>query len=121
MTAASCALMGIVGMRGRLAASAGVRRLASGSGGNAGRERVAGIELRVDDGAALDAAHRAPGAVGECVALRGAVVFRIGVEDQGRGFVLFGELGFDAAIAFAVAGEDDFAFDAGRRREASSR
>ena len=43
-------------------------------GGNAGRERIAGIDLGVDDGAALDAADRAPGAVGERVALRGAVV-----------------------------------------------
>ena len=80
-------------------------------GGDAGRERIAGINLRVNNRAALDAAHRTPRTVRECVALRVAVVLGIGINNQRGGFVFVGELRFDAAITSAIARDDDFAFD----------
>ena len=90
----------------------GREALGIGSCGHSRRERVAGINLCVFHGAALDAGHGAPGAVGEHVARNVAVVFGIGINNEGQSLVLFSEFCFDAAIAAAVASDCDFSGDA---------
>ena len=61
------------------------------------------------------------GPFGISLARAAAVVLGIGVKNQRGGFVFLRELGFHAAIAFAIAREDDFAFDAACRDDASVR
>ncbi len=83
-----------------------------GSGGDAGSGGVAGIDGEKLDGAALDGGVGAPGALGVDVAAEVAVVGGVGVDEDAGGSVLLGDVGFDAAEVFAVADDDDLAFDA---------
>ena len=98
--------MGILRM---VLASSRVRRLASAVAAHAGCQRVAGVEGHVLHRPALDALVRTPAALRIGVALRVAVVGRIGIDDAADRPVLLGELGFEAAPALAVAGDDDLA------------
>ena len=84
--------------------------------GNTRREWIAGINLRIEDRAALNAAHRTPGAAREWIAGHVAVILRIGIEDKPEGFVLFGKFRFDAAIAMAIARDGNLSLDTNTER-----
>ena len=84
--------------------------------GHSGRQRIARVDLRVEDRAALNAAHRPPRDPRIRITRHVAILFRIGIDDQRGGMMLFRELGLYSAIALAVAGEDDFSFDAHAKR-----
>ncbi len=83
-----------------------------GSGGDAGGGGVAGIDGQELDGAALDGGVGTPGALGVDVAAEVAVVGGVGVDEDAFGSVLLGDVDLDAAEVFAVADDDDLAFDA---------
>src|SRR5579875_2589464 len=103
------------GQRGNMREAGGIggrNALGARQGWDFGGERVARIDLRIENRAALNSAERTPGTVGERVAGGEAVLLRIGVEDQSCRVMLLGENGFDATIAAAIAGDDDFSFDA---------
>ena len=101
----------------RKAARVGGRNaLRVGSGRDARRERIAGIDFSVEDRAALDGAHRPPRAARVNVAGIVAVIGRIGINQQRGGFVFFGKFRLDAAISVAVTHENDFSRDAGAER-----
>ena len=73
----------------------------------AGRQRVAGDDEVVGDGAALDVARRAPRAPREDVALAITVIHRVGVDDQRRNAAPFSFPGLETAIAVGVRVADD--------------
>jgi hypothetical protein len=89
----------------------GRNALGGGNGGRIRSERIAGVNLSVFDRAALNARHRTPGAIRVSVTGHVTVVLRIGIKNESRGFVLFGEFRFDAAETPAVARDNDFPGD----------
>ncbi len=72
---------------------------------------IAGVDGQELDGAALD---RGGGAIGACGVggMRAVgVVSGVGVDEHAFGSELLGDVDLDAAVGFAVADEDDLAFD----------
>src|SRR6185437_17085256 len=74
-------------------------------------QRVARVDRHVRDRPALQPLGWPPPALRIDVAPRIAVLLRVGVDDATDGPVLLRELGFQAAPAFAIAGDDDLALD----------
>ncbi len=71
------------------------------------RQRVAGDDEVVGDGAALDVTRRAPRTLREDVALAVAVIHRVGVDDQRRDAAPLGLPGLETTIAVGVRVADD--------------
>ena len=69
----------------------------------AGSERVTGIKFCVENGAALNSAHRPPGTFWKRIACHVTVVGWIGKNDQAESFVFLGQPGFNAPVIPAVA------------------
>ena len=102
--------MGSTGIFVIVLASLMGKTLGIGGRADSGSERIAGI-VGVHDAAALDAIFGTPAALGIIVALKVAVISRVGIDDASDGAVLAGNFRLDAAPAFSVAGDDDGAFD----------
>ena len=80
-------------------------------GGDARRERVAGIERHVGDAAALDAVLIAHGTLREDIAVEIAILVRVGIDNAPNRAMFRGDLRFDSPPRLAVPGDDDRPFN----------